>query len=165
MKSRHGLDEQMIVSAGTLPDLDEAFSRRIYGFETVTDLYRWSSCAFYLENLKTPMIFINARDDPIVPEPLLPFIRDFASSHDKVMYLELAHGGHLGFYEGGFLYANPVTWLDRALVGLVGGLVMSHNKLSPKSEACSLSEEDEPDLIKTSAFIYTDPLEKKNILI
>lgn len=27
MKNRYGLDEKMIVSAGTLPDLDEAYSR------------------------------------------------------------------------------------------------------------------------------------------
>lgn len=43
------------------------------------------------------------------------------------MYIELAHGGHLGFYEGGFLYPNPVTWLDKALVALIGGLVLNYN--------------------------------------
>lgn len=48
------------------------------------------------------------------------------------MYLELAHGGHLGFYEGGLLFANPVTWLDRALVGIAGGILMAHNKCAPK---------------------------------
>jgi len=40
------------------------------------------------------------------------------------LYLELAHGGHLGFYEGGLVYPNPVTWLDRALVALVGSLAL-----------------------------------------
>lgn len=43
------------------------------------------------------------------------------------MYIELGHGGHLGFYEGGLVYPNPVTWLDRALVAIVGGIVLSHN--------------------------------------
>ncbi|XP_062524087.1 abhydrolase domain-containing protein 2 isoform X2 [Bombyx mori] len=163
MKSRYCLDENMIVSAGTLPDLDEAYSRRVYGFESVADLYKWSSSAFYLHNIKTPMVFVNARDDPIVPEPLLPIVREFVSSHDKAMYLELAHGGHLGFYEGGLLYANPVTWLDRALVGLVGGLLMAHNKCSPKDALahadCSASD-DEPDLIKSTTIVYRDPLDK-----
>lgn len=51
------------------------------------------------------------------------------------MYLELAHGGHLGFYEGGLIYPNPVTWLDRALVALVGGLVLNHNESILKSSA------------------------------
>lgn len=82
-------------------------------------------------------------------------------SYDKKMFLELAHGGHLGFYEGGLLYANPVTWLDRALVGLVGGLLMAHNKCSPKEHIdtdWSISD-DEPDLIK-STILYRDPLDK-----
>lgn len=50
----------------------------------------------------------------------------FAEQKDNVMYLEVAHGGHLGFYEGGMIYPNPVTWLDRALVALVGSLVLNH---------------------------------------
>ncbi|KAI8427599.1 hypothetical protein MSG28_002092 [Choristoneura fumiferana] len=136
---------------------------KVHGFESVADLYKWSSSAFYLHNIKTPMVFINARDDPIVPEPLLPLIREFASSHDKTMFLEIAHGGHLGFYEGGLIYANPVTWLDRALVGLAGGLLMAHDKCAAKDmAACSeYPSEDEPDLIKSATIVYRDPLDKK----
>lgn len=81
-----------------------------------------------------------------------------------MMYLELAHGGHLGFYEGGHIYANPVNWLDRALVGLAGGLLMSHNKCPSKdtivADEGKLSDE-EPDLIKSATIVYRDPLEKK----
>lgn len=42
---------------------------------------------------------------------------------ERTCYVEVAHGGHLGFYEGGFIYPNPVTWLDRTLVAMVGALV------------------------------------------
>jgi len=28
------------------------------------------------------------------------------------------YGGHLGFYEGGLIYPNPLTWLDRTVVDL-----------------------------------------------
>jgi hypothetical protein len=79
------------------------------------------------------------------------------------MYLELAHGGHLGFYEGGLIFANPVNWLDRALVGLAGGLLMSHNKCSEKGTQVPLDysvSDDEPDLIKSSTIVYRDPFEK-----
>lgn len=78
------------------------------------------------------------------------------------MYLELAHGGHLGFYEGGLVYANPVNWLDRALVGLAGGLLMAHNKCSPKDNApgVEIYSDDEPDLLKSSTIVYRDPLDK-----
>jgi hypothetical protein len=55
------------------------------------------------------------------------------------VYIELAHGGHLGFYEGGSIYPNPVTWLDRAIVALAGGLVLSHDKFNiPNSDEYEL---------------------------
>lgn len=50
-----------------------------------------------------------------------------AGEKNNTMYIELGHGGHLGFYEGGLVYPNPVTWLDRALVAIVGGIVLSHH--------------------------------------
>lgn len=52
---------------------------------------------------------------------------------NHTMYIELGHGGHLGFYEGGLVYPNPVTWLDRALVAIVGGIVLSHHDRGLKS--------------------------------
>ncbi|XP_031327658.1 abhydrolase domain-containing protein 2 isoform X3 [Photinus pyralis] len=134
VKNYHKLNEHEIISAATLPELDDAYTRKISNFESLTELYSWSSSINYLQNIASPMIFINARDDPIVPEPLLEPIKNFVSERPETLYLEVAHGGHLGFYEGGLIYPNPVTWLDRALVALMGGLVFKHN-LSLKKTA------------------------------
>jgi len=132
VKARHNLDERQIIAAATLPDLDEAYTRRIHNFPTTHELYKWSSSINYFENIDKPMIFINARDDPLVPEELLSPIRDFAQTRHKSAYVELAHGGHLGFYEGGLIYPNPVTWLDRTLVAMVGSIVLMHTDPSSK---------------------------------
>jgi abhydrolase domain-containing protein 2 len=51
---------------------------QVHNFRSRDDLYRWSSSAFYLENIATPMVFINALDDPIVPESLLSPIKELA---------------------------------------------------------------------------------------
>lgn len=59
----------------------------------------------------------------------------FPAEHSNTLYLELAHGGHLGFYEGGLVYPNPVTWLDRALVALVGSLALVNADTALKSRA------------------------------
>lgn len=47
-------------------------------------------------------------------------------TQDKVAYIEMANGGHLGFYEGGLIYPNPISWLEKSLVSMVGALVCAH---------------------------------------
>ncbi|XP_008554769.1 abhydrolase domain-containing protein 2 [Microplitis demolitor] len=126
VKKRHNLNEREIISAATLPELDEAYTKRIHNFRSVAELYKWSSSINYLKDITTPMVFINALDDPIVPEMLLVPIKQHAESYNNTLYIEVAHGGHLGFYEGGLLYPNPITWLDRTLVSLVGSLTLVH---------------------------------------
>lgn len=133
-KKRYNLSEHEIISAATLPELDEAYTRKVHEFKTISDLYKWSSSINYLENITLPMVFINAKDDPIVPDPLLEPIKKTASEKKNTIYIELAHGGHLGFYEGGLLYPNPVTWLDRALVALVGSLALNYDDTLMKSQ-------------------------------
>lgn len=114
-------------------------------------MYQWSSSVNYMKDIRSPIIFINAKDDPLVPEPMLAPVRNFAGNagcfliwrrlilnwitaqKKQVLHLELAHGGHLGFYEGGLLYPNPVTWLDRALVALTAGIIQT--SLKTKSSA------------------------------
>lgn len=129
VKARFKLNEREIVAAATLPELDEAYTRKVHNFNSVQEMYKWSSSINYLENITTPIIFINAKDDPLVPDILLDPIKEHAKSNNRAIFVEVAHGGHLGFYEGGIIYPNPLTWLDRALVALVGGLVLTHNDL------------------------------------
>lgn len=77
-RQRHNLNERDIIAAATLPELDEAYTRRVFNFASTQELYKWSSSLNYLDNIEKPMIFINAKDDPLVPEDLLPPIKDFA---------------------------------------------------------------------------------------
>lgn len=77
VKRRFGLNEREIVAAATLPELDDAYTRKIHNFASTTEMYKWSSCINYLTNIEKPIIFINALDDPLVPEALLQPIRNF----------------------------------------------------------------------------------------
>ncbi|VEN61328.1 unnamed protein product [Callosobruchus maculatus] len=124
---KYNLSEHEIISAATLPELDEAYTRKVHGMNSISELYKWSSSVNYLENIELPIIFINAKDDPIVPEPLLEPVRRLSKEKKNTCYIETSHGGHLGYYEGGLLYPNPVTWLDRSLVALVGALMLHHD--------------------------------------
>lgn len=66
--------------------------RKVHNFKSVTELYQWSSCVNYLQDIAMPMIFINARDDPIVPEALLQPIRQFACELMKPVCMLLVGG-------------------------------------------------------------------------
>ncbi|CAH1114503.1 unnamed protein product [Psylliodes chrysocephalus] len=132
LKKRYSLNEHEIISAATLPELDEAYARRVHEFTTISEYYKWSSSKQYFEKITVPMIFINATDDPIVPEPLLDPVKKLASEKNNTAYIQVSHGGHLGFYEGGLIYPNPVTWLDRTLVALVGCLTLTSDEMSMK---------------------------------
>lgn len=63
------------------------------------------------------------------------FVLSISANHPKILHVETAHGGHLGFYEGGFIRANPVTWLDRTVVSLIGSLVFAHSESKMKFTA------------------------------
>lgn len=132
IKRRFNLNEREIVAAATLPELDEAYTCKIHNFSSTAEMYKWSSCIHYLKNIDKPIIFINSLDDPLVPELLLKPIRSFAETHPQTIYVELEHGGHLGFYEGGLVNPNPLTWLDRVLVSLLGGIAFANNDMLMK---------------------------------
>lgn len=76
---RYNLNEREIIAAATLPDLDEAYTIRVHNFPTTQELYKWSSCLHYFDTIDKPMIFINAKDDPLIPDYLLTPVRNLAS--------------------------------------------------------------------------------------
>ncbi|KOB70304.1 Alpha/beta hydrolase2 [Operophtera brumata] len=74
---------------------------------------------------------------------------------DKTDSPDLTPLGPRGVRPGGLVYANPVNWLDRALVGIAGGLLMAHDKCSYKDKSVDteyIGSDDEPDLIRYIIF-------------
>lgn len=102
VKRKFGINDRDVATAATLPELDEAYTRRVHNFSSTSEMYKWSSSINYLHNIDKPIVFINAVDDPLVPEVLLEPIRKYAETKKNALYIECAHGGHLGFYEGKF---------------------------------------------------------------
>ena len=60
-------DEDMVASSTTLVDLDEAYTRRVLGFSSVEEMYRWVSCVDLMNRIDDlPLLTVNALDDPCV---------------------------------------------------------------------------------------------------
>jgi len=123
VKNKLGISERQVFNSATLMELDDVYTRRLAGFKTVTEFYIANSSSNHFKNIKVPTVFINARDDPIIPPPLLETIRDAALKYENIVFVEQKFGGHLGFYEGGFFHSNPLTWQDRMVVHIADALV------------------------------------------
>jgi abhydrolase domain-containing protein 2 len=110
------VDEQRLWGATSLVVLDEAYNRRVFGFKSVEEFYKSVSSLPLIPDIKIPMIFLNAIDDPIVPEVLYDPVREICQSHPLHAFVLLKHGGHLGYLEGKSVKPNSITWLDRFIV-------------------------------------------------
>ncbi len=78
----------------TLGDFDDRFTAPLHGFADRHDYYRRNSCKPFLKGVDTPLLLLNAVNDPFLPPEALPTGRDVSSA---VTLLQPAYGGHVGF--------------------------------------------------------------------
>src|SRR5690606_5475245 len=63
---------QKINSIQTFDEVDEYFTAPLHGFENKDDYYEKASPAYSIQNIKTPVLIINALDDPFLGEDSYP---------------------------------------------------------------------------------------------
>jgi len=51
-KREKGIVEREVWSAATMLELDDAYTRKVEGFKTVEEFYKWGSCLQYIHNIK-----------------------------------------------------------------------------------------------------------------
>lgn len=96
-------------SIATLEDYDEHYTVPHFGFGTVPAMYHAVSSLHVLHQIRTPVLLVNAQDDPFMGPTCFP--SDIARVSDH-LFLEMPrHGGHLGFLE-----ANLRSWMERRVV-------------------------------------------------
>lgn len=79
-----------------------------------------------------------------------------AGTRENFMYVEQKYGGHLGFYQGGFCYPDPLTWLDRLVVQLSDGLVIYSSEVKGIDETNNAPEQSVLKLKHNSKEAFTD---------
>ncbi|XP_021377842.1 monoacylglycerol lipase ABHD2-like [Mizuhopecten yessoensis] len=120
------IDAEKIYSSTSLIEIDELYTRRRLGFESLQEYYSWCSCQPFMHDIEIPLFLLNAEDDPIIPMPLVDVAKDYAIKHDKSLLAVTKHGGHLGYFEGQGLWADPITWLDRSIIQYANAIVAFH---------------------------------------
>jgi predicted alpha/beta-fold hydrolase len=109
------IDAARVAASRTLYDFDDAYTAPVHGFAGVRDYWRRASAKPWLGGVRLPLLLLNARNDPFVPDASLPSAGDVSAS---VTLEQPGEGGHVGFLGGarggGFL---PQRVFDFFLAG------------------------------------------------
>ena len=105
-------DYQKAINSKTFWQFDEYATAPLHGFKGADDYYAKCSSKFYLKNIKTPTLIIQAKDDPFLTTKAVP-MRDELSA---AITLELTNkGGHVGFISGTIPF-KPEFWTEQRTV-------------------------------------------------
>lgn len=105
-------DREAVIRARTLRQFDDVVTAPLHGFRDTDDYWRRASSKPWLPRIAVPTLLISARNDPFVPEWVLP--KPGEVSAQVTLHLPL-QGGHAGFVAGPF--PGHLDWLPRRLIG------------------------------------------------
>ena len=91
-------------------------TRRQYGYASVDDYYAAASSDQRLPLIATPLLLLNAYDDPIVPGGSLCDAIERARANPHLVLALTSHGGHLGWCEESDPWGAP-AWTERVACG------------------------------------------------
>ncbi|OCR25850.1 alpha/beta hydrolase [Pseudomonas syringae] len=94
----------------TFWDFDGRVTAPLNGFVDAKDYYRRASSRYFLGEIRTPTLIIQAEDDPFVFKHSLPEADELSSSTQFELQ---AKGGHVGFVDGSL--KNPGYYLERRI--------------------------------------------------
>ncbi|MCP1772968.1 putative alpha/beta-fold hydrolase [Neisseria perflava] len=114
-KARHfsGFHETVpLSSCKTIGEFDDVFTVPLHGFADRYDYYRQASSKPYLRDVATPLLLLNARNDPFLPGEALPTAEEVSPG---VTLMQTPYGGHVGFTDQSGGHLN-IRWLPQTLL-------------------------------------------------
>lgn len=107
----------------TFWDFDGRVTAPLHGFADAQDYYRRASSRYFLGQIQTPTLIIQAADDPFVFSHSLPEAGELSRTTEFELH---AKGGHVGFVEGSL--KNPRYYLERRIPLWLG---IAHERDNP----------------------------------
>ncbi len=104
-------DAAKVRNARSLREFDNLVTAPLHGFRDTDDYWTRASAKPHLKGIRVPTLLLNARDDPFLPEAVLPRAEDVS----RFVTLDFpARGGHVGFVTSPF--PGHIEWLPRRLM-------------------------------------------------
>mmetsp|Transcript_63587 Transcript_63587/g.196903 ORF Transcript_63587/g.196903 Transcript_63587/m.196903 type:complete len:376 (+) Transcript_63587:137-1264(+) len=105
------VDVDLLMGAQTIRDVDEAITRKVFGYESVDDYYFHASCYQRLQHVDVPLLMVSAADDPM-STGWIPIEEVRENRNLLLAYTE--HGGHLGWQDAE--NCGRSDWAEQAVV-------------------------------------------------
>jgi uncharacterized protein len=106
-----GLTLKELSGLNTFRKFDDRLSAPLSGFNGAEDYYEKTRTDVLLRHITVPTLIVNARNDPLVPVPLIPRGDEVSA---KVTIEITDGGGHMGFVSGHWPWSARY-WLDTRL--------------------------------------------------
>ena len=104
------VDYNRVLAARNLWEFTAAFTVPIHGFKDVDDYNKQVQAYTYLGGIRTPVLLINADNDPLLTKECYPLQQ---ASDSKFLDLEITrNGGHVGFCED---LNEKHNWLEKRI--------------------------------------------------
>lgn len=111
------VDADLLFSATRIYDIDEALTRRVFGYQSVCEYYRAATCFRRLTSVDKPLLLVQAADDPIC-SGWVPTQEVRRNPNIALAYT--AHGGHLGWQDEADF--TECQWVERVVVDFLGAV-------------------------------------------
>jgi hypothetical protein len=100
---------------------DEAVSMRLHGFDSLEAFYAEQSCVHRLHQVRVPVMFLNALDDPLAAHSCIPY--DTLLRNPNTVLVTTNSGGHLGWAQGWWPFRRAPTFMDDFVVDALEGIM------------------------------------------
>jgi len=130
-------DDGLASTARSIRELDEAVTRRQYGYASVDDYYAAASSDQRLALIAAPTLLLNAYDDPIVPGASLCAALAAARANPQLLMALTSHGGHLGWCERADPWGGS-AWCERAACGFLEAALGLEPTLECEQASCEI---------------------------
>jgi predicted alpha/beta-fold hydrolase len=105
-------DRDAMLAARTMHAFDNAVTAPVHGFRDTNDYWTSATTRPFLPRIAAPTLVLNARNDPFLPERVLPSAEEVSAA---VTLDQPMHGGHVGFMTGPF--PGRIDWLSQRVFG------------------------------------------------
>eukprot|EP00268_Persea_americana_P027787 TRINITY_DN2705_c0_g1_i6.p1 TRINITY_DN2705_c0_g1~~TRINITY_DN2705_c0_g1_i6.p1 ORF type:complete len:420 (-),score=62.30 TRINITY_DN2705_c0_g1_i6:555-1793(-) len=123
----------LAANAKSVREFDEGLTRVSFGYKSVDDYYSTSSSSHSIKDVCTPLLCIQAANDPIAPARGIP--RDDIKENPHCLLIVTPKGGHLGWVAGDEApFGAP--WTDTVVMEYLEHL----EKQKPESTSCGQSD-------------------------